>query len=309
MSAKVFCLVKSCCIAAHVLAAENLQLLAQDVISWVIVRIGASRSTELVEFMWANHYEYESDFSVLNTLMRGFLNVQMVYEALDIVGRMREVDVRPSLSAITILFRLLLRVGDYGSVWKLLRGMIREGPRPCNSNFNVMILSFCRKGYARIGESLLYVMQKFSCEPDVYTYNILISAYCMSGRTSDALGLVHLMIKNGCKPSLITFNTVINAFCKQGNVKEARKIFDEIQEVGVSPNVGMYNTLMNGYVKARDVGQANILYEEMRNRGIAPDGTTFNILFAGHCKYGREEDSLRLLRDFSSRFGSRLFII
>ena len=45
-------IVRSCCIAAHFLAGYNLRLLAQDVVSCVIARIGPSRSTDLVGFMW-----------------------------------------------------------------------------------------------------------------------------------------------------------------------------------------------------------------------------------------------------------------
>uniref|UniRef100_A0A6N2N3R7 Pentacotripeptide-repeat region of PRORP domain-containing protein n=1 Tax=Salix viminalis TaxID=40686 RepID=A0A6N2N3R7_SALVM len=164
-------IVKSSCVAAHE--------------SWV------DRRREVVEFMWKRHAEFESDFSVLDTLMRGFLKMEMSCEALEIVGRMREVGLRPSSSAITILFKLLLRVGDHGSVWKLLRGMIHQGPRPCNHNFNAVILGFCRLGHVKVGESLLYVMQKFKCQPDVYAYNILINAYCTRGQTVDALGWMH----------------------------------------------------------------------------------------------------------------------
>ncbi|KAL5059321.1 hypothetical protein RYX36_030925 [Vicia faba] len=71
-------ILRSCCISAHVLSAQSRQLLAQDMISWVFGRIDAGRSKELVEFMWRNHTQYESDFSVLNTLMRAFLNVGLV---------------------------------------------------------------------------------------------------------------------------------------------------------------------------------------------------------------------------------------
>ncbi|KAF5732840.1 putative pentatricopeptide repeat-containing protein [Tripterygium wilfordii] len=290
---------RSCCVAAHILAAEDLRLWAQDVVSRVFGRIGAVRSRGLVKFMWGNHHEYESDFSVLDTLMRVFLNVEMGCEALEIVHWMRKVGAKPSLSAIGILFKFLLRVGDYGSVWKLFRSMVREGPRPSNRTFNMMILGFCQESYVQIAESLLHVMWKYWCEPDVVAYNILINAYCSRGLTSDALKWMQLMIERDCKPSAITFNTIINALCNEGNLFEARKIFDDTQDMGISPNVIMYNTLMNGYVKARDIDQANMLYEKMMNRGIAPDGVTFNILVAGHYKYGREEDGDRLLRDLS----------
>ncbi|KAF8380625.1 hypothetical protein HHK36_028114 [Tetracentron sinense] len=288
-----------CCVAAHLLAAEELRYLSQDVLSCVIARIGPCRSKEMVGLMWSDHHVYESDFSVLDSLMRAFLNVDMVTHALEILCRMREEGVRPSSSAINILLKSLLRKGDYGSVWKLFRDMVGKGPHPSNFTFNAMVLGFCRKGYLRIGESLLHVMQRFQCEPDVYTYNIVINAYCINGRSSDALAWIHWMIGMGCRPSLVTFGTVINALCKEGNLVEARTLFDGVREVGLSPNTIMYNTLIDGYVKAGEISQANSIYEEMRERGIAPDGVTLNILVAGCCKYGREEDGDRLVRDVS----------
>ncbi|KAF7142568.1 hypothetical protein RHSIM_Rhsim05G0178700 [Rhododendron simsii] len=291
--------VRACCMAAHLLAAEGLRLLAQDLLSCVLARIGLGRSWEVVEYMCSEQNKYETNFSVLDSLMRAFLNVDMVPRAMEMVDRMREVGVKPSSSAVSILFKLLLRIGDYGSVWKLFRDMVDKGPRPSNYTFNVMILGFVRKGYLEIGEYLSYMMEKFQLEPDVYAYNILINAYCIRGRTSDGLALLRFMIERGCNPSNFTFNTLINALCMEGNVVEASKLFHGIQEMGVFPNTIMYNTLINGYVKARDIGQANMLYEEMRNAGVPPDGVTFNILVAGHYRYGREEDGDRLLRDLS----------
>ncbi|KAH7843527.1 hypothetical protein Vadar_017714 [Vaccinium darrowii] len=291
--------VQVCCVAAHLLAAERLRCSAQDLLSWVVGRIGFDRSWEVVEYMCSEHYKYETDFSVLDSLMRAFLNAEMAPLALEMVDRMREVGVKPSLSAVNILFKLLLRIGDYGSVWKLFRDMVDKGPFLSNYTFNAMILGFVRKGYLEIGEYLSYVMEEFQFKPDACTYNILINAYCIRGRTSDGLALLRFMIERGCNPSNITFNTLINALCKEGNVVEARKLFDGIQEMGLSPNTIMYNTLISGYVKARDIKQANMLFEEMRNSGVAPDGVTFNILVVGHYKYGREEDGNRLLRELS----------
>ncbi|PRQ37837.1 putative pentatricopeptide [Rosa chinensis] len=291
--------VESCCVAAHVLTAENLRFLAQDVVSCVIGRIGPSRSRDLVGFMWGGHCEYESDFSVLDTLMRGFLNAEMGAEALEVLRRMREGGVRPSLSAVAILFRLLIRVGVCGSLWKVFRDMIREWPYPCNYVFSAMILGFCRKGLVRVGESLLQVMWKFQYEPDVFAYNIVIYANCAGGQTVDTLEWVELMIARGCKPSIVTFNTVISALCKEENVVEARKFFDDVPDMGVFPNTIMYNTMMDEYVKAREIDQASMLFEEMRKKSISPDGITFNIMIGGHYKYGSEDDGDRLLRDLS----------
>ncbi|KAF3956501.1 hypothetical protein CMV_018373 [Castanea mollissima] len=304
--------VRKCCVAAHILAAENLRFLAQDVVSCVIAKIGSGRSEGVVEFMWRNHREYESGFSVLDTLMRGFVNVEMSSEAIGVVGRMREVGLRPSLSAITVLFKLLLRVGDYGSVWKLFRDMVRRGPCPCSYTFNVMVLGFCRKGLVRIGESLLHVMWKFHCEPDVFTYNIVINAYCMRGRTSDALNWVHLMISRGCKPSVVTFNTVLHALCKEGNMVQARKLFDGIHDMGVYPDVTMFNTLMDGHIKvitglegkrmviglcwAGRFDEAMEFLENMLEKGIPPSVVAFNSIIAAYSRAGLEAKAYEAYR-------------
>ncbi|XP_062098840.1 putative pentatricopeptide repeat-containing protein At1g12700, mitochondrial [Humulus lupulus] len=291
--------VRSSGLAALFLSAEDLQFLAQDMVSYIIDKIGAVRSRYLVEFMWEYHYRYESHFSVLNTLMRGFLNAEMGYEALQIVNKMREVGVSPSSSASRILFKLLIRVGDYGSVWKLFRDMVSKGPPISTHTFNMMILGFCRKGLLSTGESLFHVMRKFNCEPDVFGYNIVINANCMMGQISNALEWMHFMISNVCEPSVVTFNTVINALCKEGDMVKARSFFDGILNVGVFPNTVTYNIMIDGYVKSGDIGEADKLYEEMKNKGINPDGMTFNILIAGHNKYGRENIGDMLLRDLA----------
>nr|GMD36324.1 pentatricopeptide repeat-containing protein At5g01110-like [Ipomoea batatas] len=292
-------MVQSGCIAAHLLAAMEMRLIAQDVLSWIIRRIGKCRSDEVVEFMWGEHNLYESDYSVLDSLMRAFLSAEMIPGALKILSMMREAGAQPSLSAVSILFKLLLRFREYGSVWKLFRDMLHKGPCPNLYVYNVMILGFCKSGCLQIGESLLHLMRKFGCEPDAITYNILINAYCMKGWTSDALNWVHLMIEHGCNPSSITFGTIVNALCKEGNIIEARKIFDGMQEIGVYANTEIYNALMDGYVKAREIDQANALFEEMIKKGVVPDGITVNTLVAGYYKYRREEHADRLLRDLT----------
>nr|KAJ0210054.1 hypothetical protein LSAT_V11C400172440 [Lactuca sativa] len=283
-------IVKSCCVACHVLAMHGFRIRAQDVLSWMIRRIGVSRGQDLMEFMWRGHFGYESDFSVLDSLMRAFTNAEMDSHALQISRIMRGLGMQPCLSALSILFKLLLRIGDYGSVWKLFRDMIRKGPFPSNIAFNVMIHGFCRKGQVQTGESLLHLMSKFQCEPDVYTYNILINAYCIHGRTSDVWSWVDLMVKRGCTPNTATFSTIINALSKEGKIKEARDIFDEMQENGVSPNTIVYNALMDGFVKAKEIDKATDLFEDMKNNHIKADGVTYNILVSGYHKYERVEN-------------------
>lgn len=59
---------------------------------------------------------YESDYSVLDLLMRAFMNAEMNPQALEVMRIMRGIGLQPCLLAFSVLFRLLLLVGDYGSV-------------------------------------------------------------------------------------------------------------------------------------------------------------------------------------------------
>ncbi|RAL47591.1 hypothetical protein DM860_011329 [Cuscuta australis] len=295
-------MVQSGCIAALVLDAMKLRLMSQDMLSWIIRKIGESRGDEVVEFMCREYCFYASNyFSVLDSLMRAFLCSEMISGALRVLCIMREAGMQPSLSAVSILFKLLLRFDYHHSVWMLFRDMLHKGPCPNTYVYNVMILGFCKRGCLQIGESLLHLMRKFGCEQDTITYNILINAYCIKGWTSDALNWVHVMIEHGCKPNDITFGTIINALCKEGSIAEARRIFDEMQEFGVYASTETYNILMDGYVKAREVDKADSLYKEMIKNGISPDGITFNVLVAGYYKYRREENTDKLLRDLITR--------
>ncbi|CAH9130971.1 unnamed protein product [Cuscuta epithymum] len=296
-------MVQSCSVAALLLEAMELRLMSQDMLSWIIRKIGEYRGDEVVNFTWRERSLYQLDcYSVLNSLMRAFLSSEMTSGALKILGMMRNAGLQPSLSAISILFKLLLKFGYHDSVWILFREILNKGPCPNIYVYNVIILGFCKRGFLQIGESLFHLMIKFDCEPDIVTYNILVNAYCMKGLTSDALNWMNMMIElGGCNPNSITFGTIINALCKEGKILEAKKIFDGMEEAGVYASIEIYNTLMDGYVKAREIDKANALYEEMVKKGISPDGITFNVLAGGYYKYRRENCTDILLRDLITR--------
>nr|GEY43335.1 hypothetical protein [Tanacetum cinerariifolium] len=270
--------------------------------------------------MWRGHFGYESDFSVLDSFMRVFVNLEMEEQALEVVRRTRGIGLQPSLSALSVLFKLLLRVGfrilaqdvlllvvrrvGVGrgvEMMELFRDMLRERPRPSNILFNVMIHGFCRKGEVRIGESLLYLMSKFECEPDVITYNILINAYCIRGQTLDALSWVDLMVERGCSPSTATFSTIINALSKEGNIVEARNVFDWMQDMGVSLSISVYNALIDGLVKGcykygRDE-HVNHLLRDLSMSGLLPDSSLPDVSVARLCWAGQPDEAVELLED------------
>ncbi|KAF6138430.1 hypothetical protein GIB67_028002 [Kingdonia uniflora] len=134
---------------------------SQDVLTCVIERIECHGGWKLVELMWSSSYVRK--FSVLDSLMRAFLNMDMdmdmVSDALKVLYMMREEGLIPSCTAMNILFKLMLQKGYYSMVRKLFWSMVAIGPRPSNFTLNSMILGRCKKGNIQVVESLLLLMQ------------------------------------------------------------------------------------------------------------------------------------------------------
>ncbi|PPD67218.1 hypothetical protein GOBAR_DD35908 [Gossypium barbadense] len=300
--------IRSSCTVAHILASQNLRYLAQDVVSWVIRRIGETRSEDLVEFMWEGHYDYESDFSVLDTLMRAFLNAGMGTRALGILCRMRDVGAVPSSSAMTTLFEFLLRVGDYGSVWKMFRDMIREGPCPSNYTFNAMILGFCRKGHLRTAESLLNVMGKYKWHfkfgrkedgdrllrellvmdllPDHSLCDISVAGLCWAGRLDEALEILENMLEKGMRPSVVAFNSVIAAYSRAGLEEDAYKVFKLMMKFSLTPSSSTCSSLLMGLSRKGRLEEAREHLYKMMHKGFPINKVAFTVLLEGYFRKG-----------------------
>ncbi|KAI8022417.1 Pentatricopeptide repeat-containing protein [Camellia lanceoleosa] len=315
---------RSSCLVAHLLAAGGLRFLAQDLLSWVVARIGFYRSCEVVEFMCREHHKYESDFSVLDSLMRAFLNAEMGSRALEIVDRMREVGARPSLSAVNILFKLLLRTGDYGSVWKLFRDMVRKGPCPMNYTFNVIILGLlkdltmsgllpdrslsdisvaglCWAGRLDEAMGILEDMLEKGIAISVASFNSVIAAYSHAGLEDRAFEAYKIMVKFGLSPSSSTCSSLLMALSKKGRLQEARELMNVMMEKGYPVNEVAFTVILDGYFRAGGVQAAQSLWEEMESRGMSPDAVAFSALIDGLSKAGLVEEAYNVFLEMLER--------
>ncbi|XP_078155903.1 uncharacterized protein LOC144551705 [Carex rostrata] len=280
----------SSCTAAFCLSRASLSLrpLAQSLLSTLLLRTNPSTSSSSILFQWADHYcslDMEIRYYALDFVLRAFLVSGMASEALAVVCRIRSIHRTPSLTALSILLRLLYQKGDMGNAWKVFVEMLTRGPLPSCQTFNIVILGFCRRGFLRVGEGLLRVMRKFQLEPDSCSYNILIKAHCAYGRLDDAFEMFVVMLEGGSFPTVVTYNILVDKLCREGRMVEARKLFDSMAEVGIKHNTITYNVLLDGYVKAGQVEKANLAYMEMKRNGLVPDLCTLNILLSGQYKF------------------------
>ncbi|KAF7138957.1 hypothetical protein RHSIM_Rhsim07G0038800 [Rhododendron simsii] len=256
--------------AAHLLAAEGLRPSAQDLLSWVVARIGLGRSWEVVEYMCSEHYKYETDFSVLDSLMRAFLNADMVPRAMEMVDRMREVGVKPSSSAVSILFKLLLRIGDYGSVWKC-----------------VLINAYYIMGRTSDGLALLRFMIERGCNPSNVAFNTPINALCMEGNVVEARKLFHRIREMGVFPNTVIHNALINGYVKARVIGQANMLYEEMRNAGVPPDSVTFNILVARHYRYGREEDGDRLLRDLSVFGLLLDSSLSDISVAELCWAGR----------------------
>ncbi|KAG8391462.1 hypothetical protein BUALT_Bualt01G0190300 [Buddleja alternifolia] len=213
------------CMAVDLLVAEDLRLLAQDVLAWVIQEIGEERRYR--------------DGSC----------------ALEVVDRMREVGVRPSVSAICVLFKLLLRLGDYGSVWKLFRDMVGKGP-----------------GWTWDALNWVHLMVESGCNPSTATFSTM-NAFSKEGNIMEARKIFDGMQEMGMSPGTKLYNALMDGYVKAREVGQANMLYQEMRSKGVAPD---------GLCWARRLDEALELLENMLEKGIPLSVIAFNSLIVAY---------------------------
>ncbi|KAK6918687.1 Pentatricopeptide repeat [Dillenia turbinata] len=282
----------SCCVAAHLLAAENLRFLAQDMLSWMVSKMGFPMNDQILELMWRGHQRYESAFSVLDSVLRAFLSAGMASQALRVLNKMREVGARPSLSALTLLFNLLLMSADYGSFWKVSKDMLRRCPPPSTLTLNALIVRFCRKGWISVAQSLSYLMHKFCCLPNA------------EGNLTEARKLFDGIQEMGMSPETTMCKTLINGYVKAREITQVDLLYAEMIKKGIPPDGITFNVLVAEHYKYKweDISVTSLCWagclddamgtlEDMLEKGIPVSVVAFNFIIAAFSQEGLEDEA------------------
>uniref|UniRef100_A0A803MA98 Uncharacterized protein n=1 Tax=Chenopodium quinoa TaxID=63459 RepID=A0A803MA98_CHEQI len=268
--------IKHCCVVAHLLASENLRLLAQDVISWVILRIGPCRN---------------------------------------VVKRMRDVGVVPSLSAISILFKLLFRVGDYdaslpdlsvsGLCWanqldeamKLLEDLIERGLPIGVIAFNSIIAAYAKVVLEEEAFRVYKIMVQFGLSPTSSTCSSLLVGLSNKGRLQEGKELINHMIANGFPVNKVSFTALLDGYCQIGDMSGAQTLWNEMSQRGLSPDAVPFSAYIDGLSRAGLVEEAFAVFTEMKMRGYMPNNFAYNSLIFGLCNSGIMDEALKLERE------------
>ncbi|XAR71018.1 hypothetical protein NMG60_11028094 [Bertholletia excelsa] len=247
----------------------------------------------------------EKDVVFWNALLMGYASKRMVLEALEVFGKMMEMEeVKPnegtilSLISVSVVSKDLKMGGEiHGFVTKqvgLTKG-VKLGAALIDMYSKCGHLDYARKLFVEMSEK------------NAVVWNSLISGYSQAGHVSQAIDLFREMCNSNVKPDKYTISALlcgcaqtgafslgnwvkefaersgiwdahigtclIDMYAKCGFVMTARDVFDHIP--GRERSIATWNAIISGYASHGLAEPAIEIFNEMRRSGARPDSITF----------------------------------
>ncbi|KAI4311644.1 hypothetical protein MLD38_036523 [Melastoma candidum] len=253
-------------------------------------------------------------------------------EALAVLRRMRELDLRPDTNVYNTVIRLFCAKGDVGTAEDLMREMGELGLYPdmitvleiikglssacrvedayrllrmikgygCSPNvvaYSAVLEGYCWAGDTGRALELLDEMEREGgdCGPNVVTYTSLIRCYCEKDSMTEALGLLDRMMARGCAPNRVTVSTLLDGLCKEGRAENAHELIDRVVAWGAVPKADCFSSLVVSLIRYKFIEDARRQFEVMLGCGLEPDGLASSLVIRALCVDGRVLEGFHLV--------------
>ncbi|KAM7279805.1 hypothetical protein ACFE04_006939 [Oxalis oulophora] len=264
------------------------------------------------------------------TIIRGYVNVGNVVEALSVFSRMRQTSVQLDSVIFVDLISGCAQVGNLllGSSVHCL--VLKIGFDFVNPIDNLLVSMYAKCGDLMSARKVF----DFVHHKDVFLWTSIIAGYTRSGHSSEALDLFRMLQKTNLIPNEQTLATVLSAcadlgsltagkeiveyivlngleshhqiqtstvhmFCKCGNINEARTLFDKIQ----NKDLIVWSCMINGYAIHGMGEEALCLFREMQSLGLQADASVLTSILLAASHSGLVEDGFKYFHMMQEEFG------
>lgn len=179
----------------------------------------------------------------------------------------------------------------------LVRKMDEFNVRPDTVVYNVVIRLFSEKGDMNVAADLMREMDLFELYPDMITYIAMIKGFCSVGRLEEAFELFKVMKEKGLAPNFVVYSALLDGICRFGNVEKALEFLRQMEKEGgnLSPNVIAYTSVIQGFCQKGRQMEALAILDRMEDYGCVPNRVTVAILIKGLCEEGFLEEAYKLI--------------
>lgn len=252
------------------------------------------------EALWVlrkmEEFDLRADTTAYNVVLRLFCEKGEIDLAEELMNEMGLRDLYPDIITYIAMIRGFCKVGRLEDAYGLVQVMKGQGCMPNAVVYSALLDGVCRYGKMEKALELLGEMEKEGKEfsPNVVTYTSVIQSFCEKGQPMEALGLLDRMEAFGCSPNRVTVRSLIKGLCEKGHIEEAYKAIDKVVAGGSVSSGDCYSSLVLCLVKFKKLEEAEKLFREMLASGVKPDSLACSILIKELCLEGRVLDGFWL---------------
>eukprot|EP00250_Pteridium_aquilinum_P013889 c21637_g1_i2 orf=1129-4512(+) len=261
------------------------------------------------------------DVALWNTLIKGFEESGLCWEALDCLVRMQAEGVSPDAITYVSSLKACGSVGATETGKELHADIKRAGLESnlfvgsalvdmhakCGALsvaqevfdklqvqdvvvWNTLITGYAQHAFVKKAFHCFEQMQLQAVLPNAATYVRVLKA-CVSGGSLDSGLEVHTeIVKRGSEEDMIIGTSLVDMYARCGALAEALEVLVRLS----SRDVILYNALIAGYAEEGLFEEALQLVERMRFEGIFPDAITFSCLLKACAVVGALHDGHEL---------------
>ncbi|KDP39911.1 hypothetical protein JCGZ_03442 [Jatropha curcas] len=179
----------------------------------------------------------------------------------------------------------------------VLRKMPEFDLRADTNVYNIVIRLFCDKGNMDMAQKLMEEMGLIDLYPDMVTYISMIKGFSDVGRLDEASRLFKLMRGHGCLPNVVAYSTLLDGILRFGTVERALELLEEMEKDGgdCSPNLLTYTSVIQNLCEKGGSLDAFAILDRMEAFGCAPNRVTVSTFIKGLCMDGHVEEAYKLI--------------
>lgn len=235
---------------------------------------------------------------VWDMLAFAYSRCEMVHDALFVLAKMKDLNLRVSLSTYN---SLLYNLRHTDIMWDVY-DEIKSGGIPQNEyTSSIVVDGLCKQ--SKLQDAISFLEKTRGKEPGLssVSFNTIMSRFCNLGYVGVAKSFFCMMYKCGLLLDSYSYNIIIHGLCVAGSMEEALEFTGDMEKHGLEPDIVTYNILAQGFHLLGLMGGARMLIQKMLLKGSNPDYVTYTILICGHCCEGEIFKALKLREEMLSR--------
>ncbi|KAI5073974.1 hypothetical protein GOP47_0011987 [Adiantum capillus-veneris] len=161
--------------------------------------------------------------------------------------------------------------------------MRQKGITPNVNHFNQVMQAAVSKQHNQQvdkAELLFKHMLKNGPQPNATSYNIMIYGFCEVGNTDEAQRLFEEMMTNSLPVNEATFSSLIAGIVKTGDYDKAAWLMQQMRYNGIRPSSGTYALVLQGLCEKGKHQSASSLLNDMHTEGLTVDSQTNQLLIS-----------------------------